>query len=153
MLHCTSQILQGQPCNWKPKLLFTTICDYNKNLELSLVLNILLNWLSSETSVSLKLLVCENIHTLPFWELLIVLTKDIYIKICIIRCSLHIYLWGTLVRNVLWKYYIVFNEKSYVTSMNVLQDFKLSRLNWSATQICKHTHTLYIYIYIGIAHT
>jgi hypothetical protein len=49
-------------CVGRPKLLYTLNCDYTKILDFSLVLNTLLNWLSSKCTVSLQMLVSVNLH-------------------------------------------------------------------------------------------
>jgi hypothetical protein len=68
MLYCTSQMLSAQPWDrtqasvGRPKLLYTPNCDYTKILDFSLVLNTLLNQLSSKCILSLHLLFSGNLQ-------------------------------------------------------------------------------------------
>ena len=64
-------------CVGRPKLLYTANCDYTKMLDFSLVLNTLLNRLSSKCTVSLQLLVSVK-HKLTFWQLSTDLAKEMY---------------------------------------------------------------------------
>jgi len=82
ILKCTTLIQATGICVGKPKLCYTTICDCTNILDISLVLSTLLNWLSSESTVRLQLLVCGKLHchsgnySLPL--------QRRYIEICII---------------------------------------------------------------------
>ena len=49
-------------CVGRPKLLYTLNCDYTKIFYFFLVLNTLLNWLSSKSTVTMQLLVSVNLH-------------------------------------------------------------------------------------------
>jgi hypothetical protein len=49
-------------CVGRPKLLYTLNCDYAKILDFSLVLNTLLNRLSSKCTVSLQMVVSINLQ-------------------------------------------------------------------------------------------
>jgi len=49
-------------CVGRPKLLYTLNCDYTKTLHLSLVLNTLLNRLSSKCAVSLQIVLSINLQ-------------------------------------------------------------------------------------------
>ena len=49
-------------CVGSTKLLYTLNCDYTKTLHLFLVLNTLLNRLSSKCTVSLQMVVSINLH-------------------------------------------------------------------------------------------
>jgi len=49
-------------CVGRTKVLYSLNCDYTKILQFSLVLNTLLNWLSSKCTVSLQLLGSGNLH-------------------------------------------------------------------------------------------
>ena len=49
-------------CVGRSKVLYTLNCDYTKTLDFSLVLNMLLNRLSSKCTVSLQLLGSGNLH-------------------------------------------------------------------------------------------
>jgi len=49
-------------CVGRPKLLYTLNCDYTKIFHFFLVLNTLLNWLSSKSTVTMQLLVSVNLH-------------------------------------------------------------------------------------------
>ena len=64
-------------CVVRTKLLNTANCDYTKMLDFSLVLNTLLNRLSSKCTVSLQLLVSVKPKQ-TFWQLSNELTKEIY---------------------------------------------------------------------------
>jgi hypothetical protein len=64
-------------CVGRPKLLYSANCDYTKMLDFSLVLNMLLNRLSSKCTVSLQLLVSVK-PKLTFWELSTDRTKEMY---------------------------------------------------------------------------
>ena len=49
-------------CVGWPKVLYMLNYHYTKNLEISLVLNTLLYWLSSKCTVSLQMSVSVNLH-------------------------------------------------------------------------------------------
>ena len=49
-------------CILRPKVLYTVNCDYTKIMDISLVLNTLLNRLSSKGTVNLRMSVSVNLH-------------------------------------------------------------------------------------------
>ena len=96
-------------CVGRPKLLYTPNRDYTKILRFSLVLNTLLNRLSSKCTVSLQLLVSINLHCYSGNYSPSLRRKCI--KICIVLCFWYSYWWGRLERSLLGKCYIVLNVK------------------------------------------
>jgi hypothetical protein len=72
-------------------------CDYTKNLDLSRVLNTLLNRLTSKSTITLQLLVIRILHC-HSGNYLSYLPR-IYNNICAILCILQTYWWGRQERN------------------------------------------------------
>ena len=75
-------------------------CDYTKTLDISVVLNTLLNRLSSKCTVSVQMLVSVNLH----WHYgnYAPSVERRCIEICIVLCFWYSYWWGRIERDLLW---------------------------------------------------